>query len=127
MDDEGVRCLLIRDWVELENTPPAERPPVRLERWRYRARCLAAASGSPAQALQEELQGAARELAAERRRELELELARDLATVHALGREPTPPWHRRLRALAAVSGIAPDVLEATVRQAAGEIRVMVCG
>lgn len=126
MDAEAVRFMLIRDWAEVENTPLQERQPVRLERWHHRARCLATATGRSPLAVEQELQGSARRVAADRRRELETELARDLATMRALGQEPTPPWHRRLRALAEVIGVAPESLRSDVEAAAGAIRVMVC-
>jgi hypothetical protein len=126
MDAEAVRFMLIRDWVDVENTPSEERQPVRLERWHHRARCLASATGRSQLEVEQELQGSARHVAVERRRELETELARDLATMRALGQTPTPPWHRRVRALAAVLGVTPEALQTDIEAAAGAIRVMVC-
>ncbi len=124
MDAESLRWLLVTDWAEIENTPDRERRPAELYRWRHRARCLAEMQGRPLHHVEEEVQEAARRLAAERRRDLEAELARDLAFQRATGRGVPPPWNRRLHRLAAASGRPLATVRAAVEQAAAAIRIV---
>jgi hypothetical protein len=124
VDTESLRWLLVTDWAEIENTPSQERRPAELHRWRHRARCLAEMQGRPIHHVVEELQDAARALAAEHRRDLEAELARDLAFQRATGRPAPPPWNRRLGRLASASGRPLATVRAAVEQAAAAIRVV---
>jgi hypothetical protein len=125
MDIDSVRWMLIDDWADIENTPRTERPPLRLERWHHRARELAITEQRQLIEVEDELQETARSVAARQRRELHIELARDLAACRALGHDLTPPWHRRLHRLAEVEGTPDETLRHAIENAAAAIQVVV--
>lgn len=124
MDAETLRWLLVTDWAVIENTPADERRPAEIHRWRHRARCLAEMQGRSFDHVVDDIQHEARGIAHDHRREIEAELARDLAFHRATGRTAMPPWQRRLRRLAAVSGRPLASLRAAVEQAAAAIKVV---
>lgn len=124
MDAETLRWLLVTDWAVIENTPPDERRPAEIHRWRHRARCLSEMQRRSFTEVADEVQHEARRVAHHRRRELEAELARDLAFQRAVGRGTPPPWHRRLGRLAAVTGRPLASVRAAIEQAAAAIKVV---
>ena len=124
MDSTPLWHVLVMDWSAVENTPPAARRPLELQRWHFRVERLAAAVNRPASELACELKDAARGEAARQRREMAAELAEDLAVCRAQGRPVGPPWQRRLVILAQVCGEPIEVVEARVSAAAGSIRVV---
>jgi hypothetical protein len=125
MDTDSVRWMLIDDWANIENTPRRERSPLRLERWHHRAHELAVSERRQLMEVEEELQDTARSVAARQRRELHIELARDLAACRALGHDLTPPWHRRLHRLAEVEGMPEESLRHSIENVAAAIQVVV--
>jgi hypothetical protein len=116
--------VLVMDWSAVENTPPAARRPLELQRWHFRVERLAQVVGRPVAELAGELKEEARGEARRQRREMETELAEDLAVFRAQGRPIGPPWQRRLAILAQVCCEPIEVVEARVSAAAGAIRVV---
>jgi hypothetical protein len=116
--------VLVMDWSTVENTPPAARRPLEMQRWHFRVERLANLVDRPAPELAAELKEAARHEALRQRREMEAELAEDLAVVRAQGKPVGPPWQRRLAVLAQVCCEPIEVVEARVSAAAGTIRVV---
>jgi hypothetical protein len=127
MEPTPLRHLLVMDWTEVENTPPAARRPLELQRWHFRVERLAALVDRPAAELAAELKNEARLEASRRRTIIEAELAEDLAVCRALGQPAGLPWKRRMDVLAAISGQAYDTVEERVAAAAASIRVVVAG
>jgi hypothetical protein len=116
--------VLVMDWTSVENTPPSARRPLELQRWHFRVERLAGIVDRPAAELAMELKEAAKGEALRRRNEMEAELAEDLAVCQALGKPVTPPWRRRLEALAEISGEDHLVVEERVMMSAASIQVV---
>ena len=71
-----------------------------------------------------ELKDDARQEADLQQRQMEASLAEDLAVCRAQGREVSPPWRRRLQALAEISGRSFEEVDASVAAAASAIQVV---
>jgi hypothetical protein len=117
--------VLVMDWTAVENTPPADRRPLEMQRWHFRVERLATMLDRPTAELAGELKTAAKSEAVHRRQEMESRLAEDLAVCQAQGLPVGPPWQRRLQALADISGEACEAVEARVAAAASNIQVVV--
>jgi hypothetical protein len=116
--------VLVMDWTSVENTPPAARRPLELQRWHFRVERLARIVDRPVSELSTELKEAAKDEALRRRHEMEAELAEDLAVCQALGKPVNPPWRRRLEVLAEISGEDCDVVEERVIASSARIQVV---
>ncbi|HSN55745.1 MAG TPA: hypothetical protein VLT32_13785 [Candidatus Sulfomarinibacteraceae bacterium] len=116
--------VLVMDWTAVENTPPAARRPLEMQRWHFRVERLAGMVERPVAELAAELKEAARTEARRQRREMEGELAEDLAVYRAQGKAVGPPWQRRLATLAQICGEPIEAVEARVSATAGSIRVV---
>jgi hypothetical protein len=112
------------DWTAVENTPPFDRRPLEMQRWHFRVERLAEMVDRPAAEVAQELKEEARELARRQRREMEASLAEDLAVSRAQGEQVKPPWRRKLRILAEISGQERDVVQQRVISAAESIQVV---
>ena len=122
-DNEVLRHLLIVDWANLENTPPGDRIPDRLYRWKQGVERLASAEGRNPSSVVEEIKMIARNRV-DRERQAELaELARDLAVDRALGKRTTPPWQRRLAKIARIMDLPLQTMLDQVEQMAARVRV----
>jgi hypothetical protein len=116
--------VLVMDWTVVENTPPASRRPLEVQRWHFRVERLAKmVDRSPAE-LAFELKEEARDEARRQRRWMEAALAEDLAVSRALGKQVNPPWRRKLQDLADISGQPRDAVRARVAAAAASIQVV---
>jgi hypothetical protein len=118
-----LRHLLIVDWATIENTPPGERFPDRLYRWRKGAERLAAREGLEVGAVVTELQRIARNRVAREREAVLADLARDLAVNRALGKRTAPPWQRRLSRIASVMDVPLKNVRDKVERMAARVRV----
>jgi len=116
--------VLVMDWTTVENTPPSARRPLELQRWHFRVERLARIVDRPVSELSSELKAAAKQEALRQRRDMEIELAEDLAVCQALGKPINPPWRRRLEVLAEVSGEDPSSVEERVIASAASIQVV---
>ena len=116
--------MLVTDWTAVENTPPAARRPLVMQRWHFRVERLAELVERPAAELAGELKQAARWEARRRRLTMEAELAEDLAVCRAQGRAVSLPWRRRLEVLADICCEPLDEVEARVGRAASTIQVV---
>jgi len=116
--------VLVMDWTLVENTPPSSRRPLELQRWHLRVERLAQLMDRPSVELVTELKDEAKILARRQRREIEASLAEDLAVSRAQGQQMKPPWRRKLRALAEITGQPFDDLRERIAEAAGSIRVV---
>jgi hypothetical protein len=116
--------VLVMDWTAVENTPPLSRRPLEMQRWHFRVERLATMLDRPAGELVRELKDEAKNVARRQRREIEASLAEDLAVSKAQGKPVNPPWRRRLRDLADISGQSPDVVRERVAAAAESIQVV---
>jgi len=122
-DHDVLRHLLIVDWATLENTPPGDRIPDRLYRWKEGAERLASIEGREPAEVIDEIRSIARNRV-DRERESELaELARDLAVDRALGKRTKPPWQRRLKRVAEVMDLPLQTIRDRVEQRASRVRV----
>jgi hypothetical protein len=116
--------VLVMDWTAVENTPPTDRRPLEMQRWHFRVERLAKMLDRPTGELVVELKEEARLHARRLRREIESALARDLAVSRAQGRQPTPPWERKLMRLAEIEGRTSDDVHQRVADAAESIVVV---
>lgn len=124
MEARSLWHVLVMDWTTVENTPPSSRRPLEMQRWHFRVERLAQIMDRPSAELAIELKDEARVLARRQRREIVASLAEDLAVSRAQGHRMKPPWRRKLRALAEVTGQPFDDLRERVADAAGSIRVV---
>jgi len=124
MEARPLRHVLVMDWTAVENTPPASRRPLEMQRWHFRVERLAAMVDRPCQELAAELKEEAKLVAKRQRREIVAALAEDLAVSRAQGRRVRPPWRRKLQALAEVSGQSFDDLHHRIVSAAEAIQVV---
>ena len=127
MGTAGLRHLLVTDWAEIENTPKLERSQNQIHLWHRRAERLAGESSTPLLNLVSELKSEARDIAAGRRDELLVDLARELAVCRALSRSPAPPWRRRLARLVQVSNDPPEAIRERVEETAAGVSVVMQG
>lgn len=116
--------VLVMDWTAVENTPPLSRRPLEMQRWHFRVERLATMLDRPAGELVRELKDEAKDVARRQRRRIEADLAEDLAVSKAQGKPVNPPWRKRLRDLADISGQSPDVVRERVAAAAESIQVV---
>ncbi len=124
MEARSLWHVLVMDWTVVENTPPAARRPMEVQRWHLRVERLARMADRPAAELARELKDAARDEARRQRRTMEAALAEDLAVSQAQGRQVNPPWRRKLQDLADISGQPFDAVRARVASAAASIHVV---
>lgn len=127
MEARSLWHVLVMDWTAVENTPPSARRPLEMQRWHFRVERLAAMLNRPAGELMCELKDEARELARRERREMEAALAEDLAISRAQGLPVRPPWRRKLRTLAEISGQTNEDVQQRVMAAAESIVVVEAG
>jgi hypothetical protein len=120
----SLRHVLVMDWTAIENTPPALRRPLEMQRWHFRAERLAELVDRPVDEVAVELKEAARAEAERQRREMVAALAEDLAVCRAQGMPTKPPWRRKLRTLAEISGQSLEVMADRVANAASGIQVV---
>jgi len=125
MDAVALRLLLISDWAQVENTPPRARRPAALHRWMTGADHLARQEGCSLLPLVSELRSEALCVAQRQREELTLDLARDLAVHRAQGRQPGPPWLRRLERLVDLLQLPPETVRTRIEEIADRIEVAV--
>jgi len=124
MEATPLRHVLVMDWTTIENTPPASRRPMEVQRWHLRVGRLATMVDRPVDELAAELKNEARGEARRRRRSMEASLAEDLAVSAAQGRQVGPPWRRKLQDLADISGQPCDAVRARVAAVAASIQVV---
>jgi len=124
MEATPLRHVLVMDWTTIENTPPASRRPMEVQRWHLRLERLATMVHTPVDELAAELKDEARVEAQRRRRIMEAALAEDLAVSAAQGKQVSPPWRRKLQNLADISGQPCDAVRARVAAAAASIQVV---
>jgi len=124
MEATPLRHVLVMDWTTIENTPPASRRPMEVQRWHLRVGRLATMVHRSVEELATELKDEAREEAWQRRRSMEVALAEDLAVSQAQGKQVNPPWRRKLQDLADISGQPCDAVRARVVAAAASIHVV---
>ena len=127
MNAMSLEHVLVMDWSAIENTPVDRRRPLVMQRWHLRAERLARLLERPTLEVVAELQDAARREARRQQREMEFALAEDLAVCRAQGRSVTPPWERKLRALAEISGQPFDEIGRRIERAAAAIQVVEVG
>ena len=124
MEARPLRHILVMDWTAVENTPPESRRPLELQRWHFRVERLAELVDRPAGELVRELKEEARAIARRERLEMEAALAEDLAVSRAQGEQVKPPWRRKLKVLAEISGQPTEVIQQRVFEAAAAIQVV---
>ena len=124
MEARPLRHVLVMDWTAVENTPPASRRPLEMQRWHFRVERLAHMLDRPPGELAGELKREARRVARRERREMVAALAEDLAVSRAQGQPVKPPWRRKLQALAEISGQPSEDLRRRVAEAAASIQVV---
>jgi hypothetical protein len=124
MEARSLWHVLVMDWTAIENTPPSSRRPLEMQRWHFRVERLALMLDRPAAELVVELKEEARREAGRQRGEMEAALAEDLAVIRAQGRPVSPPWNRKLEALAEISGQECEDVRERVASAAASIRVV---
>ncbi|MGD8441406.1 MAG: hypothetical protein PVG53_12790 [Holophagae bacterium] len=127
MNTVSLQHVLIMDWCAIENTPADRRRPLVMQRWHFRAERLAGLLDRPTSEVVAELQESARQEARRQQRDMEFALAEDLAVCRAQGRAVTPPWERKLRTLAEISGRPFDEVGQRVERAAAAIQVVEVG
>jgi hypothetical protein len=127
MDTVSLHHVLVMDWSDIENTPADRRKPLVMQQWHFRAERLARLLERPTSEVVADLQQAAREEARRRQREMEFALAEDLAVCRAQGRSLKPPWERKLRTLAEISGQPFDEVGQRIERAAAAIEVVEVG
>jgi hypothetical protein len=124
MDPRSLWHVLVMDWTAVENTPPSMRRPLELQRWHFRverlARMMDRSSGEVVRELKEE----ARVMARGQQREMEAALAEDFAVCRAQGVQVKPPWRRKLKALAEITGQERETVQQRVIAAAEAIQVV---
>lgn len=116
--------VLVMDWTVVENTPPSRRRPLELQRWHFRVDRLAQMMDRPSGELVRELKDEARHVARRQRSEMEASLAEDFAVSRAQGHPVKPPWRRKLKALAEITGQEREDLQQKVIAAAEAIQVV---
>ena len=116
--------VLVMDWTAIENTPPSSRRPLEMQRWHFRVERLAKMLDRPAGELICELKDEAKMEARRQRRDMEAALAEDLAVSEAQGTSLNPPWIRKLKVLAEISGQPSDAVLDRVTAAAATIHVV---
>lgn len=124
MEARSLWHVLVMDWTVVENTPPASRRPMEVQRWHLRVERLAQMVDRSPGEVAGELKDEARQEALRRRREMEMALAEDLAISQAQGKQVNPPWRRKLQDLAEVSGQPCDAVRERVAAAAASIQVV---
>lgn len=116
--------VLVMDWTTVENTPPSIRRPLELQRWHFRVERLAQMMNQPAAEIGRRLKEEARSAAHRQRRQMEASLAEDFAVCRAQGQQIKPPWRRKLKALAEISGQEREDVQRRVIAAAESIQVV---